>query len=70
MRSGPALVEGTRIGVHGVAAMIRTGVTVDEVVSSLPSLSRAQVYGCVACDEDHLGEIDPVVAELAAHLDK
>jgi uncharacterized protein (DUF433 family) len=39
VRSGNAIVEGTRIGVHDVAAMIRTGCTVDGVVASFPRLT-------------------------------
>lgn len=48
MRSDHAIVEGTRIGVHDVAAMTKTGASVDEVVASFPRLSRAQVYECLA----------------------
>src|ERR1035438_6330838 len=32
VRSGHAIVEGTRIGVHDVVAMVKTGASVDEVV--------------------------------------
>ncbi len=70
VRSGHASVEGTRIGVHDVVAMIKTGATVDEVVSSMPRLSRAQVYECLAYYEDHQSEIDPLVAAQTAHLDE
>jgi uncharacterized protein (DUF433 family) len=62
IRSGHAIVEGTRIGVHDVVAMVRTGASVDEVVASLPRLTRAQVYECLAYYEDHKSEIDPLVA--------
>ena len=70
VRSGHASVEGTRIGVHDVVAMIKSGATVDEVVSSLPRLSRAQVYECLAYYEDHQSEIDPLVAAQTAQLDE
>ncbi len=70
VRSGHASVEGTRIGVHDVVAMIKSGATVDEVVSSLPRLSRAQVYECLAYYEDHQSEIDPLVAAQTTHLDE
>ena len=70
VRSGRAIVEGTRIGVHDVVAMIQTGATVDEVVASFPRMSRAQVYECLAYYEDHKSEIDPLVAAQTAHADE
>lgn len=70
IRSGRAVVEGTRIGVHDVVAMIQTGATVDEVVASFPRLTRAQLYECLAYYEDHKSEIDPLVAAQAAHADE
>ena len=66
IRSGHAIVEGTRIGVHDVVAMFQTGATVDEMVASFPRLSRAQVYECLAYYEDHKSEIDPLVAAQTA----
>lgn len=70
MRSGHPIVEGTRIGVHDVVAMIKTGASVDEVVGSFPRLTRAQVYECLAYYEDHQSEIDPLVAAQIKHLDE
>ena len=70
IRSGSAIVEGTRIGVHDVVAMIQTGATVDEVVESLGRVTRAQVYECLAYYEDHKSEIDPLVAAQTAHADE
>ncbi|HWX22072.1 MAG TPA: DUF433 domain-containing protein [Candidatus Binatia bacterium] len=70
VRSGHAIVEGTRIGVHDVVAMTKTGASVDEVVASFPRLTRAQVYECLAYYEDHRKEIDPLMAEQLAHLDE
>jgi uncharacterized protein (DUF433 family) len=70
VRSGHAIVEGTRIGVHDVVAMIKTGASVDEVVKSLPRLTRAQVYECLAYYEDHQAEIDPLAAAQTAHLEE
>ena len=63
VRSGNAIVEGTRIGVHDVVGLIVNGATMDDVVRSFPDLSRAQVYECLAYYEDHRGEIDLLVAE-------
>jgi type III restriction enzyme len=70
VRSGYPVVEGTRIGVHDVVAMTRTGASVDDVVSSFPRLTRAQVYECLAYYEDHQTELDPLVAAQTAQLDE
>ena len=69
IRSGRAIVEDTRIGVHDVMAFLQTGATVDEALVSYPSLSRAQVFECMAYYEDHKSEIDPLIEQQLAHLD-
>ena len=69
VRSGNAIIEGTRIGVHDVVAMIRTGCSVDEVVASFPRLTRAQVYESLAYYEDHQEELEPLIAAQIAELD-
>ena len=69
-RSGHPTVEGTRIGVHDVVAMTRTGASEDEVVASFPRLTRSQVYECLAYYEDHQSEMEPLVAGQTAHLDE
>lgn len=67
VRSGHAIVEGTRIGVHDVIGLLHNGETVDTLVSRcFPNLTRAQVYACLAYYEDHRGEIDLLVARQAA----
>jgi len=66
VRSGRPVIAGTRIGVHDVLALILTGSTVDEVVKSYPSITRAQVYEALAYYEDHKAEIDLAVAEQMA----
>jgi uncharacterized protein (DUF433 family) len=63
VRSGRAIIEGTRIGVHDVVALTVLGSSVDEVCRSFPNVTRAQVYECLAYYEDHRGEIDALVAE-------
>lgn len=63
VRGGHATVEGTRVGVHDVIGLLQNGETVDTVtVHCFPSLTRAQVYECLAYYEDHRGEIDVLVA--------
>jgi uncharacterized protein (DUF433 family) len=68
VRSGHPIVEGTRIGVHDVVALIKTGASVDEVVASLPRLTRAQVYECLAYYEDHKDQLESLVAAQIVHL--
>jgi len=70
VRSGHPIVEGTRIGVHDVVAMVRTGASVDAVVASFPRLTRAQVYECLAYFEDHQRELEPLVAAQTKHLEE
>jgi uncharacterized protein (DUF433 family) len=67
VRGGHAIVEGTRIGVHDVVGLLENGETVDTLVRRcFPSLTRAQVYECLAFYEDHRGEIDVLVARQMA----
>jgi uncharacterized protein (DUF433 family) len=53
----------TRIGVHDVMGLILNGASIEDVPRSFPSLTRAQVYECLACYEDHRTEIEALVAE-------
>lgn len=63
VRSGQPIVEGTRIGVHDVIALLQTGESVDSIVANcFPTLTRAQVYECLAYYEDHRGAIDVLVS--------
>jgi uncharacterized protein (DUF433 family) len=59
---GNARVEGTRICVHDVVGLLQNGETVDSVTRQLPGLTRAQAYECLAYYEDHLAEIDFLIA--------
>ena len=70
VRSGHPVVEGTRIGVHDVVAMIKSGASVDNVTASFPRLTRAQVYECLAFYEDHKNELDPLVAAQTTCLEE
>jgi len=67
VRSGSAIVEGTRIAVHDVIGLLQNGETVDTLRENcFPQLSRSQVYECLAYYEDHRGEIDLLVARQMA----
>ena len=65
---GKTIIEGTRIGVHDIIGLLQNGETIDSVCSShcLPQITKAQVYECLAFYEDHLGEIDVLVARQMA----
>jgi len=68
VRGGNARVEGTRIAVHDVIGLLHNGETVDSLTANcLPTLTRAQVYECLAYYEDHRGEVDLRVARQMAH---
>lgn len=63
VRSGNAIVEGTRIGVHDLIGLLQNGETIDTLRQNcFPSLTKAQIYECLAYYEDHRGEIDLLVA--------
>lgn len=66
VRSGHTIVTGTRIGVHDVIGLLQNGETVDSVTRCFPGLTRAQVYECLAYYEDHIAEIDLLVARQMA----
>lgn len=68
VRGGHARVDGTRIGVHDVIGLLQNDETIDSLITNcFPDLTRAQVYECLAYDEDHRGEIDVLVArEMSA----
>lgn len=61
-------MEDTRIAVHDVIGLLHNGETIDSLIANgFPTLSRAQVYECLAYYEDHKGEIDVLVARQMAH---
>ncbi|HAV64574.1 MAG TPA: hypothetical protein DCY13_19675 [Verrucomicrobiales bacterium] len=63
LRGGHAHVEGSRIAVHDVIGLLQSGERIETLIARcFPSLSRAQVYECLAYYEDHKGEIDVLVA--------
>jgi uncharacterized protein (DUF433 family) len=66
VRGGHARIEGTRIGVHDVIALLQNGETVDSLPQCLPGISRAQVYECLAYYEDHRAEVDHLIASQMA----
>lgn len=63
VRSGRAVVEGTRFGVHDVVSYHLLGATVEEIAKSFPDLSRAQIYECLAYFEHHKVGLTPLALE-------
>jgi uncharacterized protein (DUF433 family) len=63
---GNARIENTRIRFHDVIGLLQNGETVESVTRQLPGLTRAQAYECLAYYEDHLAEIDYLVARQMA----
>ena len=66
IRGGHAHLEGTRIGVHDVVGLLQNGETIESVTRCLPGVTRAQAYECLAYYEDHLAEIDVLIARQMA----
>ena len=66
IRSGNATIEGTRIGVHDVIALNKTGASIEEILRCFPHITRAQVYECLSYYEDHRSEIDPLADQQLA----
>jgi len=68
IRSGNAVIAGTRIGVHDVIGLLQSGETVDSIVTRcFADLTPAQVYECLAYYEDHRGEIDALIARQMSY---
>ncbi len=65
-RFGPqAYLRGTRVAVRHVAAFLKAGHSVEEIIGTgLPQVDPAAVYEAIAYYYDHQGEIE---AELAAN---
>ena len=63
---GKTVIDNTRIGVHDVVGLFVNGAGVDDVLRSFPTLTRAQVYECLAYYEDHRPAIDALIAEQMA----
>jgi uncharacterized protein (DUF433 family) len=69
IRSGKPIVEGTRIGVHDVIGLLQNGESIETLSSNcFPSLTKSQIYECLAYYEDHRGEIDLMVARQMSSI--
>jgi uncharacterized protein (DUF433 family) len=61
-RGGKACIRGLRITVYDVLSYLAAGMTVDEVVSDFPSLTREDVLACLAYAADREREALTVTA--------
>jgi uncharacterized protein (DUF433 family) len=55
---GAPIIKGTRIAVRAIAGYYQLGMSVDEILQSLPHLTQSQVHAALTFYFDHQGEID------------
>jgi uncharacterized protein (DUF433 family) len=56
--SGAPAIKGTRITVRAIAGYYQLGMSVDEILQSLPHLTQSQVHSALAFYFDHHQEVD------------
>ena len=55
---GSPIIQGTRIAVRVIAGYYQLGMTVDEILQSLPHLTQSQVHAALTFYFDHQKETD------------
>jgi uncharacterized protein (DUF433 family) len=55
---GVPIIKGTRIAVRAIAGYYQLGMSVDEILQSLPHLTQSQVHAALTFYFDHQEEID------------
>ncbi len=55
---GAPIIKGTRVTVRAIAGYYQLGMSVDEILQSLPHLSQARVHAALTYYFDHQKEID------------
>jgi uncharacterized protein (DUF433 family) len=60
---GKPIIEGTRITVRSIAGYYQMGMTVDEILNTIPHLTSSQIHSALAYYFDHQEEIDEDLAE-------
>lgn len=55
---GVPIIKGTRVAVRTIAGYYQLGMSVDEILQSLPHLSQSRVHAALAYYFDHQREID------------
>jgi uncharacterized protein (DUF433 family) len=59
---GKPIIVGTRITVRSIAGYYQMGMTADEILTTLPHLTPAQVHSALAFYFDHQEEVDTDLA--------
>ena len=62
---GKPIIAGTRITVRCIAGYSQMGMTVDEILTTLPHLTPSQVHSALAYYFDHQEEIESDLAEAS-----
>jgi uncharacterized protein (DUF433 family) len=62
---GEPIIKGTRISVRDIAGFYQLGMSVDEILQSLPHLTQAQAHAALAFYFDHQAEVDRQLARNA-----
>ena len=60
---GAPIIKGTRIAVRLIAALVKSGLTPEDILRDYPHLSLAQIYDAVSFCFDHKEEIEGEVEE-------
>ena len=55
---GKPIVSGTRITIRSIAGYYQMGMSIDEILTTLPHLTPSQVHSALAYYFDHQEEID------------
>jgi uncharacterized protein (DUF433 family) len=67
---GAPRIADTRIRVSQIVLMTEQGISPDEIVSSLPHLTLAQVYGALSYYHDHREAIDREIREADEEFER
>ncbi|MBN1103954.1 MAG: DUF433 domain-containing protein [Deltaproteobacteria bacterium] len=62
---GSPVITGTRITVRAIAGYYQMGMSVDEILATLPHLRLSQVHSALAYYFDHQEQIDLDIAETS-----
>lgn len=60
---GSPVISGTRVTVRAIAGYYQMGMSVDEILTTLPHLTPSQVHSALAYYFDHQEEVDRDFAE-------
>jgi prevent-host-death family protein len=60
---GEPIIRGTRVSVRHIIERIQAGQSVDDILTAIPHLTAAQVYGALSYYHDHQAEMDRLIEE-------